>query len=290
MNKIRQYLNQPFPTDNQRWKIVLTATAIVVFILGVFEPFGLNLRAAKIPILCGFGFVTAISTSIVCYVLPAIFKRFYNDNWTVWKNILNCLLILFIIGLGNTLFDLIYANRELSTIPSLFVNYTVATILVGIVPCVIITVIAQNSSLKQNLKQAKEINQILSSRINTSKEFLGSDKITLCGNTKDSISLYQEELIYLEASGNYIQVNYFRDNAIKHKLLRVTINQIEEYLVGYPQFVRCHRAFIINTSAVVSADGNSQGYKLNLHHTADEIPVSRSYAKMLKEHLATKNS
>ena len=46
--------------------------------------------------------------------------------------------------------------------------------------------------------------------------------------------------------------------------------------------VRCHRAFLVNLHQVVKVDGNSQGYRLRLEGCAEEVSVSRGYAKSVK--------
>lgn len=286
MNKILRYLNQPFPVNDQPWLAVLAATLTVVFILGIFQPFGFEKNTmGRELVLLGYGIVTAAGTFVVCYIFPLLFKRYYNrENWTVWKNLLNFLFILILIGVGNTFFDWFIHHRSPETFFPLLKSYLVITMLVGIVPVVIITIITQNTSLKHHLREVEEINRILSEK-DRGKENNESQKIVFTGNSKDSISLMPETVIYLESAGNYVDIYYKEDDQVKHKLLRATISQIEENLYPFRQFVRCHRAFIINVIFIRNASGNSQGYRLNLRNIDQEIPVSRSYTKAFREHL-----
>ncbi|WP_317166355.1 LytTR family DNA-binding domain-containing protein [Spirosoma agri] len=46
--------------------------------------------------------------------------------------------------------------------------------------------------------------------------------------------------------------------------MRSTLKGIESALGQHPQFFRCHRAFVVNLSTVVHADGNARGYQLPL--------------------------
>jgi multisubunit Na+/H+ antiporter MnhG subunit len=64
---------------------------------------------------------------------------------------------------------------------------------------------------------------------------------------------------------------------------RTTIRQIEETLQQELAFVRCHRAYIVNTGRIDRVTGNAQGYKLSLRDTSEEIPVSRIYLNAIKE-------
>ncbi|MDR2388917.1 MAG: LytTR family transcriptional regulator, partial [Tannerellaceae bacterium] len=102
---------------------------------------------------------------------------------------------------------------------------------------------------------------------------------------KESISLKPEDIIYIESEGNYVNVYYKQDDKIMHRLLRSTIKQMEELLRNYAMFIRCHRAFIVNTNYVSNTKGNAQSYQLTLYDISQEIPVSRTYLKSIKDAL-----
>ena len=68
--KIRSYLQSPYPVAYQRWKVVLISSLVVFLILLVLQPFGISgIRQHKFWILVGFMGVTAVSLSIPMYVL-----------------------------------------------------------------------------------------------------------------------------------------------------------------------------------------------------------------------------
>ena len=75
---------------------------------------------------------------------------------------------------------------------------------------------------------------------------------------------------------------------INQKLLRGTMKQAEDAVSACSAIIRCHRAFLVNTSAVVKVEGNMQGYRLHLKMGNAEVPVSRAYAKDLRKHLGDK--
>jgi DNA-binding LytR/AlgR family response regulator len=52
-----------------------------------------------------------------------------------------------------------------------------------------------------------------------------------------------------------------------------------------PFVMRCHRAFLVNLQTVTKVTGNLQGYQLQLGDTGREVPVSRGYAKEIRERL-----
>jgi len=286
-NKILSYLSQPAPANNKPWLSVLLCIIIVIFILAIFEPFSFRLNSlGQFWVLIGFALTTMLVTSVAFIFLPLIFKTFYDpDKWTVGKNLLNNVFILIIMSMGVVCYDYFIVMKQLPQyFPMGFLVDLFATLTIGIVPISIITIISQNNSLKRNLNSSKEINQILSERVKSLST--GDDEfITLKGSIKESMSLKSEDIIYIESEGNYVNVYYKQEDKITHRLLRSTIKQMEESLRNYPMFIRCHRAFIVNTNHVSNTKGNAQGYQLTLYNISQEIPVSRTYLKSIKNAL-----
>ena len=105
--KIRRYLQSLYPVAYQRWKVVLISSLVVFLILLVLQPFGISgIRQHKFWILVGFMGVTAVSLSIPMYVFGKLFPKFYKEEtWTVWKQIVNLLQILFFIAIGNWIYS-----------------------------------------------------------------------------------------------------------------------------------------------------------------------------------------
>ena len=156
-----------------------------------------------------------------------------------------------------------------------------AAFTIGAIPLIFGPFIVENNALKRNLLEAQKLNKALSER---HKDEKGSNEmITLSGETKDSVTLLPQNIFYMEASGNYVDIYYKEEGKEKHKLLRSTIKQMEETMQPFEYFVRCHRAYIVNINHIIHISGNAQGYRLNLTETTEEIPVSRTYLKNLKK-------
>jgi len=196
--------------------------------------------------------------------------------------LLNYLILLILLGLGVILLNyFVFLEQPPESLVDMFVTLIFATLSIGMVPLIVHTLIIQNRALKQNLLAAKEMNQVLSERIKPDATKNGL--ITLTGSTKESITVKPENILYIEATGNYVNVHYKYDDRLTYKLLRSTIKQAEESLQNQPEFVRCHRAFIVNTDKIYHVTGNAQGYKLSLHDTMEEIPVSRTHLNTIKD-------
>lgn len=69
-------------------------------------------------------------------------------------------------------------------------------------------------------------------------------KITIKGKGQyDFINLKYEELLFIQSSDNYIEINFKEGNTIHKKLLRGTISDVEE---AFSQLLKTHRSFLIN--------------------------------------------
>ena len=109
-------------------------------------------------------------------------------------------------------------------------------------------------------------------------------KITLEGNTNESVTLEVSDLLYIEAVGNYVKIVSKRENNEAHThMLRATMKQMEDALQACSMIVRCHRAFMVNLGQVEQISSNSRAMQLVMRHSHDAIPVSRSNVSKLKE-------
>jgi len=108
-------------------------------------------------------------------------------------------------------------------------------------------------------------------------------RITLEGNTNESVTLEISDLLFLEAVGNYVKVAQLHDGEVKTHMLRATMKQLEDALQGYPMIVRCHRAFMVNLHQVEQISSSARAKQLVMRHSHDAIPISRSNVSKLKE-------
>ena len=65
--------------------------------------------------------------------------------------------------------------------------------------------------------------------------------------------------------------------------IRNSIIEIENQLTAIPDFMRIHRAFIVNLKKITSRDGNALGYRLTLQGCNDIISVSRQNAREFEQ-------
>ncbi len=114
-----------------------------------------------------------------------------------------------------------------------------------------------------------------------------ADEITLSGSTSESVTLSIQNLLYVEAVGNYVKVFQWHDGRQQVDMLRTTSKQVEETLAAYPMIVRCHRAFIVNLCQVDEIISKGGAMQLVIKHCNDALPVSRSNMAGIKEAVKT---
>lgn len=290
MTPFLSFLYRPSPYNSRPWIVVVTASLLVGFLLGFFQPFGIDRIPINIKsyIVAGYILVTAISTSIVGYLFPLLFKKFYNPSkWSIGKSLLNNILIISLIILGNTLFDWSIGHHLSKTFGSVLLSYILVTLLIGIIPAIVSIFIVQNYTLKKNLSEVKAMKDKLIERSQNTTHLKNKsdDIVTLTGDTKEAITLHPNNILYIESSGNYVKVSYLSEGIVTQRQIRSTISRTADELSGFPYLSRCHRAYMVNISHITSIEGNSQGLLLALQHLKEKVPVSRSYAKGIREKL-----
>lgn len=91
------------------------------------------------------------------------------------------------------------------------------------------------------------------------------------------LTLKSNDLIFLEASDNYVVIHFQAGPKVKSYLLRNTLKRLESGLSGFP-LLRCHRSYMVNIHRVKMLKRDKGQFKLWMD---DEgvlaIPVSRSY-------------
>lgn len=295
MNKLIGLLNTPYPPLCNRWKRVLIPSVIVFLILLLLQPFGVSeLRSNyKVLFLLGHGVVSALMLSIPTYLLPALFPSYYKEQaWTLGRELLGSLLTYLLIAIGIWLYTAWMFNLKVDI--HLFLICVGWVLLLAPFPTILFIMWNRNLLLKRNLREAMEINLALSQKglaaPTAGKSSMDTEEnellLTFRGGTKEVLEINASDFLYAEAEGNYIRVNYCASSgSVERKTMRATMKQAEEAIADAPSIVRCHRAFLVNIGRITKVDGNSQGYRLQLKGCNDEVPVSRAYAKSVKEQL-----
>lgn len=140
----------------------------------------------------------------------------------------------------------------------------------------------------QNAQTRTETTTSDSSSLQTSTPTIASlpQVVTLNGSTSESATIVINNLLYVEAVGNYVKIYHLRDNQVQTDMLRTTTKQIEEKLQPYHTIVRCHRAFIANLQMVEKIQSRAGTMQLTMKYSSETIPVSRSHIAHVKKAIA----
>ncbi len=251
---------------------------IVIFIFGfllLYKPFNSHSAGALSygSTMALYDFLSGIFIYMAIKILKTI-KYFSSiKEWTILKEFLSVLIILFVEGITiYTLGFLIEGSNNRWNILT-FLNSCEIAFLTGIIPFTFFTVINY-----RNLFSAAIINE--ENTITGSENIYPEDLIRISSQLKkEDLNFYPSEFLYAESDENYVIFYLNQNKLVKKEIIRNSINNIEQQLSPIPYFFRTHRAFIVNLKKVRSKQGNSLGYLIKLNGIEVKIPVSRNNTK-----------
>lgn len=95
-----------------------------------------------------------------------------------------------------------------------------------------------------------------------------------------------ENIYYIKAEGNYVNVFYNNKGGISSFVLRNKIQAIEDSLAGTP-LMRCHRTYIVNTNNIKLMRTDDDGYYIDFNQTGlESVPVSNTYKEKIGKRFA----
>lgn len=269
----------PFPATAQQNFFRSLVLGFVVFVLVsslVLAPYPI---ALYLKLLYGLAYAVAclVVTLVNSWVLAKFFQ-FLDKKWSIGKHLA---------WIGYNFLSVAIANLALSVALSItnwsfssFLSFLGITLLIGSMPLVLIIIYRQNQLLKANLQAAQGLQQASSDTTMSA-----TTKISLSGNNtrEAAIEITTQQLLYLEANKNYVHLHLLNQDSPLS--IRATLSGLEKQMTSHQQFIRCHRAFIVNLDHIKSITGNSQGLQISLTGAPNVVPVSRSYIPLLRERL-----
>lgn len=282
--KKMDFFNQPYPFELPSWKYSLKlAFAIGGFIalfLLIFQPFGLEeIPSSYKPwMISVYGGITFIAILVFQQGIMRAFPNFFREqDWTTGKEIVENLSILLLIAIGNFYYTYWIGGIRPTLIGFLFLFF--ATVLVGIFPVATLIFVHYTNSLRRNLREAQALDVSLQSK---SRE-KPTTQVTISSQYKeDNLSLAPEQLLWISAADNYVEVNYVVNSKHHKKLIRNSLSNLEKEC--YPHgILRTHRSYLANIHKAIHIQGNAQGYRLKVEDSIETVPLSRKYAPAITE-------
>lgn len=288
MNKLPSLLRRPADINDKPWITVMLCTVTVVIALAILEP--LVFRFNDVNILClliGLSVLAFLSSSLFFVFIPKIFPRFFSTtNWTIGRMYTHWGVFVLFSGIAIFSYQYFLLQEHNSNeywkaefFHQFFLNL-VAAISVGLIPLFISNYFTRNRNLQSNLMAVRGLNEKLSKRQSVQ---ISPKSIVLEGANKEMLSVNLNDVLYIESSGSYVSIVCRDGDANRNRLLLCSIKHIEDVLLPYAVFVRCHRAYIVNVNQISTISAHEQGYRLNLFDTLEIIPVSHTYLADLQE-------
>ena len=90
-----------------------------------------------------------------------------------------------------------------------------------------------------------------------------------------------ENIYYIKAEGNYVNVFYNNKGGISSFVLRNKIQAIEDTFAGTP-LMRCHRTYIVNSNNIKLIRTEDDGYFIDFNQPGlESVPVSKTYSEKI---------
>ncbi len=283
-------------------KLALFFGLIVFLVLYILNPFGNN-GSNRIYNCIYAGLLTSASILLDFFILFPLFPNYFKEEkWTVGREIIFTLIIISTIATLNVVAGNLIWDNPISI--NNWFKMLLYTAMIGIAPATASILINQARLLKKYRREVTNINNEIN-HINVGPDdpitaaepikvdmdnneglYQDAQIIIEAENSKDNLSITSSTFLAATSADNYVKVYYLKDHTLKTSILRTTLKKIEGNLEGNTQFFRCHRTAIINLAEVKNLVGSAQGYRLQINHLTETIPVSRNLNAIIKGKLA----
>jgi hypothetical protein len=254
----------------------LILSAVWFIFITLYKPLGVgSARLSFVPTMALYCLIQGIFIYAAARLLKSIPFLSKESEWTILKEALSVILMLFIVGVVIYFAGFIIqppANRwNIST----FLDSCEKAFLIGIIPFAFFTLMNYRHLFFTEIEQYYD--QLNSQKMRIPNEELMQIKSQL---KKENLDFYPGQFIYCESDGNYVVFYLLVNGQCSKKMIRNSINSVEQQLIRIPYIMRIHRAFIVNLKMIAAKKGNTLGYRLKINNTDAEIPVSRNNTKI----------
>lgn len=286
LKKFDNWLKKPFIyREEVDFKIVISFILgfAVFLILYILKPFGFHLlKNNLLHYFAGYGVITTCALLFLYFVINPMFpKCFASEKWTVKKEIILVIVMVFVVGFIAWIYHNIVAISDMETsYEHTYLQFLKYTASIGVFPTIIYVYLAEMFLTKNQQNKTKKLKEFISLKnLKNNKEL---NTVTIqSSNKNNSIVLNVNDLVYVNSEGNYASFFINKDDAKKlgEEILRVQLQAIEKELAKYKQFIRCHKSYIVNTNYINDITGNARGLTIHLSVSDTLIPVSRKFKK-----------
>jgi hypothetical protein len=253
---------------------MLWVSLFVFIALFLLRPYGMHVQGNLFLTCLGYGLVTFGVAVVYSFTTTRIFGwKKCGDNWTLWKWIVDSILLLACISVGNFIFYNFTVGWTAFE-PFVLATITIPTVTIGLFPVAFSGMAVQLRAERKNQREAGLISL-------TPKTPLAPAAAPHLLALSGTFSVDPTALLFCESRQNYVRCVYLREGIVAEETIRATLSGLETELVGH-RLLRCHRSYLINPDHIREARGNAQGLKLSMIGTEEEVPVARAYVSLLR--------
>lgn len=250
--------------------IIFTALFALIFI-NIYSPFGLTVwyKVTKWELLAYSSMVILIGVLVVAISRLLMFVFYKNRQLTYLQFSLWIFFEVLIMSLFYALFEKI-ALQDKRFILDILKITTINTTLVLLLPYSVFWLYYSWKDKKDQLEQITHGNVTIDSY----KMIAFYDEKGVL-----RLSLKTENLLYIEASDNYVNIYYLNKDKITRFLLRNSLKSMEQLFKG-TDIIRCHRSYMVNFKKVrvIRKEKDGLHLELDLEQILD-LPVSKTYSE-----------
>jgi hypothetical protein len=280
------YLQRPYHCEMSIMPRVWRALAFGGFVflfLALFRPFGLgNLGDHLLPVALGYGLTCTLVMALLNLAFPPLMPRFFDpERYTLGHELGWTVVNIAAIGLANAIYSawLGIISLNLANL-ALFMGYTLG---VGVFPVAAGIMLHEARQSRRYGQSSAALTSALQSR-NHPDTYPETIQLT-GGNSGELLSMSANDLLYIQAADNYVEVHHHSEGRVERSILRGTLKQMEGQLSGKGNIFRCHKSYLVNLDHVVRVSGNAQGFRLHLAPGDEGVPVSRQHNATIRQRL-----
>ncbi|WP_298481288.1 LytTR family DNA-binding domain-containing protein [uncultured Maribacter sp.] len=243
-----------------------------------FEPFNVEYSEHKMNYFW-ISIIHSITPVFVLFTISIVYKLLKLENkWNIAKEAVFIFIFFLTVGLIQFLIrDIIYENKNNWSLYYLYDEIR-NTFLIGSLFVIILTPFNFNRLNAKHKNNASSLNITLNNTPKTTNQVDAKIKIN---DFEIEIHLF----MFAKSEGNYIEI-YLNKKSQNKKLVRSTLKNLETLFKIYPNIIKTHRSYLVNSNYIENIKGNAQGYQLKINHHI--VPVSRNMIKhfnLIMKHL-----
>jgi hypothetical protein len=237
-------------------------SAFLVFILVFLQPFNSNEFTIKYKtlVLSVYGVIFFLNY-FIHVLIENYWYRKHKNTWRILNELISLSIFFLVMGSLAYIYNELFINKRTYEL-SYHIGYFkhVISVFIPMFLPLLITLRLKHGVLTKPKEQSQ---------------------ITIKGaNKREELIIQRNQLLFIKASENYVEIYYLDDTQVKSEIFRNTLFSVAKQ---FPFLLQSHRSYLVNQKKIKELKGNSQKASIVLLDSEIEIPVSKSFYKKIKK-------